>query len=143
MKYICLVYHEEKKLDALSPAALDVLMGECGAWVEGLEEGGRNVFSAALQSVRTAKTVRDRDGKPAVTDGPFAETKGFLGGFTIFDATDLNEAIRLASQSPAARLGTIEVRPVLDPDLELTDSLDKKLGAALRRTSHRKQREPP
>jgi hypothetical protein len=138
MKYICLVYHEEKKLDALSQKELDALVGECGAWVEELAKGGHHVFSAGLQCIRTATTVRNRNGQLAITDGPFAETKEFLGGFTIINARDLNEAIQLASQLPAGRLGTIEVRPVLEPDAELTDPLDRKIGAAIRGKSHGK-----
>jgi hypothetical protein len=141
MKYLCLVYHEEKKLAALSEAELDALMGECGAWVEELERGGHHVFSAGLQSVRTATTLRSRNGQLALTDGPFAETKEFLGGITLLDARDLNEAIQLASKLPAVRLGSVEVRPVLEADAEWTDPLDQKLGAALgrkaREWSHR------
>src|ERR1700687_957373 len=114
MKYICLVYHEEKKLDALTQDELDALVGECGVWVEELDKGGHHVFSAGLQSIRTATTVRNRNGKLTMTDGPFAETKEFLGGFTILNARDLNEAIQLASKLPAARLGSIDVRPGLE-----------------------------
>jgi hypothetical protein len=136
MKYICLVYHDEKQLDALSPGELEALVGECGAWVEDLQKGGHHVFSAGLQCVRTAATLRRRNGTLATTDGPFAETKEFLGGFTIIDARDLNEAIQLASKLPAVGIGSIEVRPVLEPDAELTDPLDRKLGAAIRRGRH-------
>jgi hypothetical protein len=136
MKYICLVYHEEKTLDALPQADLEALADECGAWVRELEKGGHHVFSAGLQSVRTATTVRSRNGKLAMSDGPFAETKEFLGGFTIINARDLNEAIQLAAKLPAARLATIEVRPVLEPNVDLTDPLDQKIGAAMRRRSH-------
>ncbi|HEV3255309.1 MAG TPA: YciI family protein [Gemmataceae bacterium] len=136
MKYICLVYHEENKLDALSQAELDALVGECRAWVLELETGGHHVCSAGLQSVRTATTVRNRNGQLSVTDGPFAETKEFLGGFTILNARDLNEAIQLASKLPAVRLGSVEVRPVLEPDVELTDSVDQKIGAAILSKSH-------
>jgi hypothetical protein len=143
MKYICLVYHEESKLNALPQAELEALVGECGAWVEELEKGGHHVFSAGLQSVRAATTVRSRNGKVTTSDGPFAETKEFLGGFTIINARDLNEAIHLASKLPAVRLASIEVRPVLEPDVELTDSLDQKLGAAMRRKNQRRPRAPP
>jgi hypothetical protein len=136
MKYICLVYHEEKKLDALTQEELDALVGECGVWVEELDKGGHHVFSAGLQSVKTATTVRSRNGTLITTDGPFAETKEFLGGFTILNARDLNEAIQLASKLPAVRVGSIEVRPVLSPDVELTDPLDQKIGAAIRRGAH-------
>jgi hypothetical protein len=136
MKYICLVYHEERKLDALSQNELAALVDECGAWVEELEKGGHHVFSAGLQSVRTATTVRSRNGTLSMTDGPFAETKEFLGGFTLLNARDLNEAIQLASKLPAVRLGSIEVRPVLEADAALTDPLDQKIGAAIQRATH-------
>jgi hypothetical protein len=135
MKYICLVYHEEGKLEALPTGELDALVAGSIAWAEELEKSGHHVFSAGLQSVRTAMTVRSRNGSLSMTDGPFAETKEQLGGFTIFSARDLNEALRLASRLPAARLGSVEVRPVLGQGEELTGSLDQKLGAAIRRNT--------
>lgn len=137
MKYLCLVYHEEKKLDALSQAELDAHVGDCIAWMLELEKSGRHIFSAGVQSFRRATTVRDRNGKLSITDGPFAETKEYLGGFTLLDARDLNEAIQLASRLPAARLGSIEVRPILESDVELIDALDQRIGAAIRRKTPR------
>jgi hypothetical protein len=134
MKYICLVYHEEEKLDSLSSAELEGLAGECGAWVKKL--GNHHVFSAGLQCVRTARTLRNWNGKRAISDGPFAETKEFLGGFTVINAGDLNEAIQLASTHPAVRLASVEVRPVLEPDTEPTDPLDQKIVAAIRQVNH-------
>ena len=136
MKYLCLVYHDETKLEALSPGEFDALVGECGVWVEELQRGGHHVLSAALQSVRAATTLRSRNGALTVTDGPFSETKEFLGGFTLIDARDLNEAVQLAAQLPAVRVGTVEVRPLLEPGAELADPLDRKLGAALGRGNH-------
>jgi hypothetical protein len=135
MKYLCLVYQEESKLDALSPDEMDAIVGACTGWVEQLEKSGHHIFSAGLQSVRSATTVRHRNGKLSATDGPFAETTEFLGGFTLINARDLNEAIQLASQFPAAHLGSIEVRPVLESDGELSDALDQKIAAAIRRNS--------
>jgi hypothetical protein len=139
MQYACLVYHEEKKLDAVPEAELAAMVSACRAWLDELKRGGHHVFSAGLQSFRTATTMRHRNGKLSVTDGPFAETKEFLGGFTILEARDLNEAIRLASKLPAARLGSVEVRPVLAPDVEFTDRIDRKIGVAMRQ----KQRAEP
>ncbi len=133
MKFICLVYNEEQKLDALSEDELGALVGECGGWVRALEKNGHHITSMGLQSVRTATTVRRRNGKPTVTDGPFAETKEQLGGFSLIDARDLNEALRIAAELPAARLGSVEVRPVLEPGAELTTALDRKVAAAMRR----------
>jgi hypothetical protein len=105
MKYLCLVYGEEKKITAMTD-------DECMAYDQSLRSGGRCIASEALQPVHTAATVRVRGGKLSVTDGPFAETKEFLAGFYLIDAADRNEAIRIASQMPPARVGSIEVRPV-------------------------------
>jgi hypothetical protein len=112
MKYLCLAYEEEDKLNALSRSEWDSLREETLAYVGALQNNGHLVLTNALQSARTAATLRVRNGKLAVTDGPFAETKEQLGGFFLIDARDLNEAIGLASKWPSARLGTIEVRPV-------------------------------
>jgi hypothetical protein len=139
MRYICLVYHEEKKLAALSEDELAAIVSQCGAWVEELEKGGHHVFSAGLQSPQTATTVRSSNGMLSMTDGPFAETKEFLGGFTILEARDLNEAIQLVANFPSWRIGSVEVRPVFDPRVELTEPLDRKIAAAIRRSA----REPP
>jgi hypothetical protein len=142
MKYLCLVYQEETKLDALPQRELESLVHDCIGWVDELEKGGHHVMSAGLQSVRTAVTVRKRNGQVSVTDGPFAETKEQLGGFTLLDARDLNEAIRLAQKLPAAEFGSIEVRPLLESDnheLEteaaLAETLDEKVATAIRRST--------
>ena len=112
MKYLCLAYEEENRLNALSRSEWEALRGETLTYLEELEEKGYVISAEALQSVRTAATVRVRDGKLSVTDGPFAETKETLGGFFLIDARDLNEAIQVASRWPSARLGSIEVRPI-------------------------------
>ncbi len=112
MRYLCLAYEEEKKLNALSRSEWDALRNETLAYVEALRKSGHLIVTQALQSARTAATVQVRSGKLSVTDGPFAETKEQLGGFFMIDARDLNEAIQLASRWPSARLGSIEVRPI-------------------------------
>jgi len=136
MKYACLVYIDEKKLESLSEAEqLAAIVADCDAaitWEAELKKNGHHVFSAGLQSVRTATTVGQRNGKVSITDGPFAETKEFLGGFTIIDAKDMNEAIRLVSKFQA-QLGSVEIRPVMDPDAQLTDPVDRKIVDARRR----------
>ncbi len=112
MKYICLAYEEESKLNALSRPEWDALREETLAYVDSLRESGRLIATEALQSASAAASVQVRNGRSSVTDGPFAETKEQLGGFFLIEAADLNEAIRIATKWPSARIGTIEVRPV-------------------------------
>jgi hypothetical protein len=112
MKYLCLVYHEEAKINALPQSEYDAIVNEVLDYREELRGGGHYITSDGLQSVHTATTVRVRGGKVSITDGPFAETKEQLGGFYLIEAHDLNEAIRLAAKMPPARLGSIEIRPI-------------------------------
>jgi hypothetical protein len=112
MKYLCLVYVEEKQLDALPKGELDACVDESLDYDEVLRKSGHYIASDALQPVQTATTIRLRNGKPFTTDGPFAETKEQLGGFYLLEAKNLNDAIRVASKIPPARLGCIEVRPI-------------------------------
>jgi hypothetical protein len=105
MKYLCLVYGEEKEMGALTD-------DECMAYDQALRNAGRCLASEALQPGHTATTVRVRNGKVSIRDGPFTETKEHLAGFYLIDATDLNDAIQVASQIPPARVGSIEVRPI-------------------------------
>jgi len=112
MKYLCLAYEEERKLNELSGAEWDALRGETLAYVEALRKSGHLILTHALQSARTAATVRVRSGERTVVDGPYAETKEQLGGFFLIEARDRDEAIAVASRWPSARLGSIEVRPI-------------------------------
>lgn len=112
MKYLCLVYYEEKNINAMSPREWQSLNEECVACGEELRNTGHMLGGNALHPVSTATSLRVRDGKTLITDGPFAETKEQLAGFYLLDARDLNEAISLASKIPPARLGTIEIRPI-------------------------------
>jgi hypothetical protein len=105
MKYLCLVYGEEDKIQAVDDL-------HCLAFDESVRSSGHCIASEALQPVATATTVRVRNGKATVTDGPFAETKECLAGFYLIEAKDLDEAIRIASRIPPAEVGSIEVRPV-------------------------------
>lgn len=114
MRYICLAYEEESKLDALTREQWAALRQETLNYVDELQRGGQHLASAPLESVRTATTVRVRNGRLATTDGPFAETKETLGGFFMIEARDLNEAIQIAARWPSARFGSIEVRPLGD-----------------------------
>jgi hypothetical protein len=112
MKYLCLIYDEEKKMAAMSKSDADAFMGEYFAFTEGIRKSGHYVGGEALQPIQTATTVRIRNGKLSTTDGPFAETKEQLGGFYLIDARDLNDAIQVASKIPSARVGSVEVRPI-------------------------------
>lgn len=114
MRYLCLIYDEEKKLEGMSKADSDAFMGEYFAFTEDIKKSGHYVAGEALQPVATATTLRIRNGKLSTTDGPFAETKEQLGGFYMIEARDLNEAMQIASRIPSARVGSIEVRPVVD-----------------------------
>ena len=114
MKYLCLAYEEEQKLNALSESEWHALRDETLAYVEELRKRGQYVTSAALQSVHTATTVRVRNGRLSATDGPFAETKETLGGIVLIEARDLNDAIQVAANWPSARIGSIEVRPIAE-----------------------------
>ena len=112
MKYVLLCCHEEKKLDSMSKSECVAVMEETMAYCEALKKSGHLIAVEQLEPVQTAMTVRVRDGKTSVTDGPFAETKEQVGGFFLIDARDLNEAIQVASKFPSARFGSLEVRPV-------------------------------
>jgi hypothetical protein len=105
MKYLCLVYLDEKRLD-------EVPEEDCVEYDTAIRKKGYCLASEALQSVQTATSVRVRNGKLSVTDGPFAETKEQLAGFYMIDARDLNEAIQIAAKIPPARIGCVEVRPI-------------------------------
>jgi hypothetical protein len=114
MKYLCLIYDEEKKLNAMSKADSDAFMAEYFTFTESIRKSGQYVAGEALHPVNSATTVRVRNGAVLTTDGPFAETTEQLGGFYLIDARDLNEAIQVAAKIPSAKVGSIEVRPVVD-----------------------------
>ncbi len=133
MQYMCLVYQEESGLANVPEAELEKVVGECIAFTRELERTGHHVMSSGLQTVSTATTLRRRNGKLTVSDGPFAETKEVLGGFTIIEARDLNEALQIASKFPAGVFGSIEVRPVMDPFQDYTDPMNQKLATCVRR----------
>ena len=105
MRHLCLVYLDEKRLDELPDE-------DCVEYDTAIRRSGHCIASEALQSVQMATTVRVRNGKVSMTDGPFAETKEQLAGFYMIEAKDLNEAIQIGSKIPPARVGSIEVRPI-------------------------------
>jgi hypothetical protein len=114
MKYLCLIYENEKNWETMPQADSEAIMNEYFAFTEDTRKNGKYIAGEALQPTPTATTVRVRNGKISTTDGPFAETKEQLGGFYLIEAQDLNDAIQVAARIPSARLGAIEVRPVVD-----------------------------
>ena len=112
MKFMFMIYHDEAELDALPPGEMQALVDSALDYDETIRRSGHYIVSDALQSARTARTIRVRGGKVSTTDGPFAETKEQLGGFFLVEARDIDEACALAARFPPARIGTIEVRPV-------------------------------
>ena len=113
MKYLCLIYDDEKKWDQMAKAEAESMMGEYFQFTGDIKKSGHYVAGEALQLTQTATTVRIRQGKVSTTDGPFAETKEQLGGFYLIDARDLNDAIQVASRIPSVKTGSIEVRPIM------------------------------
>jgi hypothetical protein len=112
MRYLCLIYDEEKKIAAMSKGEQDAFMGEYFGFTEDIKKSGHYIGGEALQPVGTATTVRMRGGKMSTTDGPFAETKEQLGGYYLINAKDLNDALQIAAKIPSAKTGTVEVRPI-------------------------------
>jgi hypothetical protein len=111
MKYMLLVYLDEH---ALNEAEREQCYGESAQLCRDLSASGQYVDASPLHPTATATSVRVRDGKPLVTDGPFAETREQLGGYFLIDAKDLDEALDIAGRIPAARVGTIEIRPIME-----------------------------
>jgi hypothetical protein len=112
MKYLCLIYDEERRLQSMTKSEMDGLMQEYFEFTAAIEKSGNMLGGNDLQPVHTATTVRVRNGRMVTTDGPFAETKEQLGGYYLIEAADLNEAIQIAARIPSAKIGSIEVRPV-------------------------------
>jgi hypothetical protein len=111
MKYLALIYHEENKWDKQTPEETGQVYGEYMRVIQELTESGKYLGGSQLKPTSSATTVRVRDGKRTLTDGPFAETKEQLGGYLLIEASDLDEAIDIASKIPGARYGSIELRP--------------------------------
>lgn len=120
MKYMMLIYDDEKLWAKLSDSDRKKIYGEYGQFGEQITAGGQYVTGSQLQPTSAATSVRLRDGKRVVTDGPFAETREQLGGYYLIEAKDLDEAISIAARIPSARRGTIEVRPVAEAPAQAT-----------------------
>jgi hypothetical protein len=114
MKYLCLIYDNEKAWETMPKEEAGAIFGEYGAFTKDIQKSGHYLGGNPLQPTSTATTVRVRQGQVSTTDGPFAETKEQLGGYYLVEAKDLKEAIKLAARIPSARIGSIEVRPIMD-----------------------------
>src|SRR5215475_1283606 len=113
MKYMLLVHHDETILNALGGEELQRMRAESVRLCNEIDSNGCYVDAAPLYAASTGKCVRMRQGMPLVTDGPFAETREQLGGYFLINANDLDEALSIAARVPGARIGTVEVRPVM------------------------------
>ncbi|HXZ49555.1 MAG TPA: YciI family protein [Usitatibacter sp.] len=118
MRYLCLIYLDEKALAAIPERETSALNARHLEFNEGLLDSGHFVEAEALQPAAASTCVRVRNGKVALTDGPYAETKEMVAGFYLIEARDLNEAIQVASRIPSAPLGTVEVRPCRDLEVD-------------------------
>jgi hypothetical protein len=117
MKYLCLAYYNPQQFADMTPEAMQALVSQCPAHDAALRTSGRLLMQASLGEPAQTRTIRPQNGKASITDGPYAETKEQVGGFFIIDAQDMDDALRIASLHPAARIGTeagwcVEVRPI-------------------------------
>jgi hypothetical protein len=118
MRYVCLIYEDEKNWAELSEEQSDAIMSEYAAFTNSIQRSGHYIEGEALQPTKSATTVRVRDGKISTTDGPAAETREQLGGYYLINARDMDEAIRIAARIPSVRFGSVEVRPVMELEQE-------------------------
>lgn len=130
MKYMCLGYFDEKRFEAMTEAERDAFMDACFAYDEVLRAKGHFLTGEGLENARTATTVRLKNGKPFVTDGPFMETKEQLGGVFVLEARDLDEAIQLISNHPGIAAAGFEIRPIADMSGVLQASEKRRRAAA-------------
>lgn len=114
MRYMLLCYDDAAAWDKEGDAAMQKAMAEAVRLTHELNAKGQYLLASPLEPVSTAKSVRVRNGKPLVTDGPFAETREHLGGFYLINANNLDEAIAIAARHPGARHGTVEIRPIME-----------------------------
>ncbi len=116
MKFLVMIYNDDTLLDALPPGEFDTMMHGCFVHADELRAEGHLLDSMQLESPQQTKSLRMRDNRLSVVDGPFAEAKEYLGGFNLIEAANIDEAVRIASEFPWSRTGRIEVRPVRDID---------------------------
>ena len=114
MKFLVIIYTDPAMLDAMPQQEFDKTMRGCIEHADELKTEGRLIESQQLEAPKTARTLRRRNNRLTITDGPFAETKEILAGFNLIEAEDMDEAVRIASSFPWAEMGSIEVRPIRD-----------------------------
>jgi len=124
MQFLALVYIDDALLEALPAGEPDAMMRTCLGHADELKADGKLLGFQQLEDASTAKSVRIRNGRTSVVDGPFAETKEILGGFNLIEADSMDEAVQIASQFPWARVGCLEVRAVRD-----VDAVRRRVGA--------------
>ena len=129
MKYICLGYMDPKKWETMSESEQNAMMDECFAYDDVLRKKGHFVGGEALQSARNATTLRWRNDRMSITDGPYAETKEQLGGILVLEAKDLNHAIQLMSKHPGVKAGPFEIRQVEDLTEMIRESERRRLSS--------------
>lgn len=117
MKYLVMIYCDSALLEALPEGEFDTMMRGCFAKADALHAKGTLKDSQQLEGPEKSKTIRVRQGRSTIVDGPFAETKEYLGGFNLIEADSMDEAVEIASAWPWASIGSIEIRPVRDMDL--------------------------
>ena len=114
MQFLLMIYNDDELLDALPEGEADTMMRGCIRHADELRAQGRLLDSQQLEPPATARSVRVRNGRTTVLDGPFAETKEYLGGFNLIEAADMDEAVRIAAEFPWVGTGSVEIRPVCD-----------------------------
>ena len=129
MRYLCLIYENEKGWESMPKDQADAIMGEYFAFTDDIRKHGQYVAGEALQPTHAATTVRVRNGKISTTDGPFAETKEQLGGYYMLETETLDEALRWAAKCPGAADGCVEVRPIVDHSAPQASDTDALAGA--------------
>ena len=129
MKYICLGYIEEKKWETMSESERNAMIDECFIYDDVLRKNGHFLGGEALQSAQNATTLRWRNDKVSVTDGPYADTKEQLGGILVLEARDLNHAIQLISKHPGVKAGPFEIRPAADLSKMIRESEQRRSRA--------------
>lgn len=128
MKYICLGYIEPKKFETMTEGVRNAMVDECWAYDDELRVKGHFAGGEALQPPQAATTLRWKNGKVSITDGPYAETKEQLGGILILEARDLNHAIQLMSKHPGVKAGPFEIRPAFDMSEMMRESEKRRAG---------------